>query len=200
MNAFDKVAKKSDSTATKKSTVKIAAEVDDDIKAAVDVVITNKAEIKRLTAELGEKELEIIEHVRPQQDELGFCGSFTKSMSVQGNNGDLVYSTSDRFSVPQDEPAQEAIKKIVGTKLYAELFSSVRSIAIKAEVLKDEKTLNKIAAACEKAGLGIGEIFDVSDKLTATKGLDEKQFQLKNKKALDQFRTLVKQNKPALKY
>lgn len=196
-NAFDKVAKKADGTTKTSSKAKVAAEVTSEIKNKVDSFVANKAELARLEAENKDIESTIINHVRPQQDELGFCGSFTKSLLVTGNNASVTYVTSDRFSVPQDEAAVTEIKKVAG-KLFDDMFETKRSIAMKDATLKNEETLNKIAAACEKAGLSVGEIFDVSDKLIAKDGLDQKQYELPKTK-LDQFRALVRQSKPALK-
>ena len=195
-NAFDKIAKKSDGTKSKTST-KIAATVNDEVKNAVDLVITHKAEIARLTAEQAEKELVIIEHVRPQQDENGFKGIFSKSFTVEGNNGELTYTTSDKWSVPQDEAVHTEIKKVTG-KLFDNMFETKRSITMTDSALKDETMLNKIAKACEKAGLPIGELFEVTDKLITKKGLDENVYQLPPEK-LEILRTLIKQNKPGLR-
>ena len=196
MNAFDKIAKKSDSTSTKKTTVKIAAEVTDEVRNAVDIFISHKAELKRLEAEMAEKEELIISHVRPQQDKLAKTGSFTKSLTVAGESGSVLYSTSDRFSLPKDDASQTELKKVCGP-LFDEMFEVTRTISVKTEALKDETILNKIAKACEKAGLSIADIFDVGDKLIAKDGLDEKQYKLGDK--LEVFRTLARQNKPALK-
>lgn len=195
MSAFDKIAK----TGTKKTASKerIAAEVNASVKKAVDTVITNKAEIKSLTAEIAENEALIIDHVRPQQDDMAYAGKFTKSLEVPGTTASVLYSTSDRFSVPQDEDSQTALKELLGN-LYDDFFISERAISIKRDVLNNEKLLNKICKACEKAGLNISEIFDVGDTIKAQKGLDEKQYKL-NKENLETFRTLVRQNKPALK-
>ena len=82
--------------------------------------------------------------------------------------------------------------------MYDDLFETKRNISIKKEVLDNDTLVNKIATACEKAGLSIGEIFDVGDKVVAKSGLDKKQYDLPKSK-LEVFRTLVKQNKPALK-
>lgn len=196
-SAFDAIASKP--TPSKKKSDLAVAETTKDIAKKVSQYIVNKAELKRLEAEQGDLEGDIIAHVRPQQDEMAYCGTFVKSLHVPGANDDRVtYVTSDRFSVPQEDDAQAEIKKLLGPKKYDEFFDSTSTIAIHPDVLKDEKTLNKIAAACEKAGLNIGEIFTNTVKIVATKGLDEKQYQLPKTK-LNTWRTLVRQAKPALK-
>jgi hypothetical protein len=103
----------------------------------------------------------------------------------------------DKFSVPQDEESVEAIKKLLNGK-FNDLFETTRFISMKKEAVANEDILNKIAKACEKAGLSIGEIFDVGDKIVAKDDLDRKQYDLPKTK-LEVFRTLVRQAKPALK-
>lgn len=195
-NAFDKIAKKSNGTRSK-TTTKIAAKVDDEIKTAVDLVVAHKAEIARLEAEREEKERLIIDHVRFQQDEEGFGGNFSKSFTVEGNSSELTYTTMDKWSVPQDEESQTEIKKVCG-KFFDEFFETKRNISIRESALKDDDTLNKIAKACEKAGLSIGDIFDNTEKLITKKGLDENVYKLSEEK-LETLRTLIKQNKPGLR-
>jgi hypothetical protein len=196
-NAFDKIAKTTDTAPKSSGKVKIAAQVNTEISNKVDAFVANKAELARLEAENKDLESTIIGHVRPQQDDLGFNGSFTKSLVVAGKNSSVTYVTSDRFSVPQDEAAVAEIKNVTG-KLFGDMFESKRTISMKDTAAKNEEVLNKVAAACERAGLDIGDIFDVGDKLVAKDALDEKQYQLKKDK-LDQFRALVRQSKPALK-
>jgi hypothetical protein len=195
MGSFDKIAKKADGAA--KKTTKIAATVTDEVKAAVDLVIQTKAEVKRLEAEQEQNEQTIRDHVRPQQDEMAYCGQYAKSFSVEGNTGAVTYTTSDKFSVPQEDEAIDAIKKLLGAK-FNELFTVKRTISVKAAALSNEATLDKMAAACKQAGLDIGELFDVVDKVIAQPDLDAKQYELKKEK-LEQFRALVRQAKAAIK-
>lgn len=196
MNSFDKIAQKASSTDAPKNG-KVAALVNEAIQKNVDDFVANKAEIKRLEAEQKTIEETIIGHVRPQQDELAYAGSFTKSLEVVGKTARVLYSTQDRFSVAQDSDAQSELKKLVG-KRYHEMFTVKRTIIIKDAALKDETLLNKIAAVCEKSGLSIADIFEVGDKVVALSDLDRKQYDL-TAKQLATFRTIVRQAKPALK-
>ena len=196
MSKFDKIAKPASETA--KTASKVTASVTEEIKAAVDAVIAKKAEVKRLEAELKGNETTVIDHVLPQYDNQARTGSFTKSLVVPGNVGTLTAVWSDAFSIPQEPEVQAEIKKLVGTKRFEEFFDTKQTITIKAAVLEDEKLLNQIADACTKAGLDIGALFDVTDKLTAKDDLDRKQFDLDAAK-LATFRALVRQKKPALK-
>jgi hypothetical protein len=91
----------------------------------------------------------------------------------------------------------DALKKLVGTK-YAEMFATKETISIKKEISDDNKKMNAIAAACEKAGLSISDIFDRTEKVIAKEDLDRKQYDLPQKDLVT-FRTYVKQYKPALK-
>jgi len=197
MNAFGKIAK-SATTTSKTASKKIEASVTPTIKALVDAFVANKAQIKSLEAKQAEHETAIIDHVRPQQDEKAFAGEFCKSFLVAGITSQVTYNTSDRFSVPQEEETLKELKKLIGEKKYGEFFEVKPSIALKDTVVKDDDMLNKIAAACEKAGLSIEQIFNMTNKVVAKDALDEKQYTLTPEK-LPIFRALVKQNKPALK-
>jgi hypothetical protein len=196
MAALDRLNKQSAKPASKK-TDKIAAVVPNEMKATVDEIINLKARIKADEAALAEKESTVIEHVRAQQDEHAFAGNFSKSFEVPGNQGSLLYNTSDRFSVPQEEDAKAAIRACVSTH-FDDMFEEKSTISIKAAVLTNDTLLNQILDACEGAGLSVNDIFDQVVKLTGKKDLDQKQYQLTPNK-LATFRTLVRQNKPALK-
>jgi hypothetical protein len=196
MNAFDKI--KKSTSETKTSSKKITATVTDTIKAVVDAFVSHKAAIKALEAKLEDAEAVIIEHVRAQQDANAYKGDYCKSYLVSGTNCEITYTTTDRFSVPQKEEILKAIKKLIGDKKYVEFFKVKQSINLKDSVIKDEIILNKVAAACEKNGLPIAEIFDVGEKIVACDNLDEKQYTIPVEK-LSLFRSLVRQYKAFLK-
>ena len=196
MNAFASIAKPAGSTKT--ATKKILASVTPTIKSAVDEFVSNKAIIKSLEAKQSEHESIIIDHVRAQQDSHAFSGDFSKSFLVAGHTAEVTYMTSDRFSVPQDEETLKELKKTIGDKKYNDFFETKPTIALKESVVRDDAMLNKIAAACEKAGMPIAEIFTVANKVIAKDNLDEKQYTLPEDK-LPMFRAIVRQNKPALK-
>jgi len=196
-NAFGAIAKPA-TTGSKTATKKITAAVTPKIKVLVDEFVANKAQIKALEARQAEAESAIIEHVRPQQDTEAFAGNFSKSFLVAGVTSEVTYNTSDRFSVSQEEETLKELKKLIGEKKYGDFFEVKPTIALKDNVVKDDAMLNKIAAACEKAGLPIADIFNMTSKVVAKDALDEKQYTLPPEK-LPFFRALVKQNKPALK-
>ena len=180
----------------------VTADTTDEIKGQVDQFVINKALIKKLESQQASIEEAIIGHVRPQQDEVAYCGNFTKSMVVPGKDSQVKYVTMDRFSVPQEAEALEEVKKLVGKK-YTDMFETVQAISIKKEILNGSKesdaTLNKIAAACEKAGLDIATIFDRTEKVIGKDDLDKKQYEVLKPKELEIFRTLVRQAKPSLR-
>ena len=180
-----------------KTKAKAVAEVTEEIKTKVDKYVDNKATIAQLEADqlaLGDA---IISHVRPQQDEMAFCGSFTKSMKVPGHNYEMTYVTMDKFSVPQEPEALSAIKDLVKDK-YPTMFETKETYLIKADVAKDDKKMNALATACEKANIDISLYFDRIEKVVAKDDLDLKQYDL-GAKALETFRTLVRQAKASLK-
>jgi len=193
---FAAIAKPSAPVSKTKSS-KPTAEVTNEIRNAVDLLIAHKAEIKRLEAESTESEALIIDHVRPQQDDLAREGKFTKSLEVPGNTGALTYVTSDRFSVPNETDAIDSLKRLLGAT-FEDWFETKRTITLKKEAAEDQDFIQKLLKACEAAGMTIGDAFDVTDKLIAKPDLDQKQYGL-SMKDLGIFRTLVRQSKPALK-
>ena len=198
MSAFDKIAKSAPSAPGKKSSV-IAAVVPKSVAKSIDEYVTIKTSIKSEEADLKVLETQIIECLREQQDKLAYSGQFTKSLLAEGltQTARVTYVTSDRFTIPQDEASLAEIKRIVGAA-YDNMFETKRVISMNKDALENEILLNKIAAACEKAGMPLAEAFTVSDKVVAKSGLDEKQYGLPQDK-LTILRTLVKQFKPALK-
>jgi phage host-nuclease inhibitor protein Gam len=194
---FAAIAKSAPVTATKKAT-KPTAEVSDEIKNSVDLFLDHKSEIKRLEAEMAQHETAIIEAVRPQQDDLARGGKFTKSMEVPGNTGALTYVTSDRFSAVKDPDALEDLKKLLGVITFDDWFETKRTITLKKEAQEDQDFIKRLVKAVADAGMNMGDAFDVVDVTVAKADLDQKQYGLK-KEDLEVFRTLCRQNKPALK-
>lgn len=196
VNPFDSIA--TTTTPAKAKATKPTAKVTAAIKAIVDKFIAAKAALNKVKVEMAEYEASIIEHVRPQQDELARQGSFTKSLTVPGEVGSVLYSTSDKFSSLTDPLVIDHVKDLIGDEKFNEYFEKVRSISLKQEVLEDKIFIAKLVDAVSKAGLTMAEAFVVTDSVRAKPGLDEKQYALDEAK-LAEFRELVKQNKPALK-
>jgi hypothetical protein len=194
---FGAIAKPAAPASAKKSE-KPTAGVLPGIKKLVDLFLKNKSEIKRIEAEMSTQETSIIDHVRPQQDDLARSGKFTKSLEVPGDTGSVTYVTSDKFSVPKETEAQAAIKKLIGLTNYENWFEVKRTITLKKEMQENTEFIQKLVKALASAGMTVGDAFDVTDELRAKKDLDQKQYEL-NPTALAEFRTLVRQNKPALK-
>lgn len=197
MNALDKLAGKK-SPSSKKST-KIAAQVTNEIKKAVDTVIWAKAEIKSMQIQLAENEETIICHVSPQQDTNAYAGNYSKSYLVEGNKGNLTYTTANKFSIPQDDDSQTALKKLLGKK-YDEFFETKRTVSLSKKVFEDNTLVDKIIAAIEKAGIDLADALIVTDIIVTKEDieLDKEQYKLPDSK-LQEFRTLVRQAKAALK-
>jgi len=196
VNPFDTIAKPK--AAAKKATTKIAAVVTDEIRIAVDAVLRLKAEINQKKSELEQQEFTVIEHVRPQQDAKAKAGEFSKSYYVEGNDGAVLYSTADSFSVPKEETEQEALQTLIGDSLFEAWFKTKRTIALKEGVEQNGDLITKIQAAIEKAGLSMGDVFVVTDALVHCDDLDRKQYELDDQ-TLAEFRALCVPRKPALK-
>jgi hypothetical protein len=197
VDPFASIAKSAPVSTAKKST-KPTADVTDAIKNQVDLFLDHKAEITRLEAEMATAESDIIGHVRPQQDDLARDGKFTKSLAVPGNTGSLTYVTSDKFSAVKDPDALDALKKLLGVVTFDEWFLTKRTITLKKEAQEDQDFIKKLVKAVADAGMNMGDAFDVVDVVIAKPDLDQKQYGLKPED-LDTFRTLCRQNNPALK-
>jgi len=195
MNAFDKIAKKAPET---KKTTKVAAKVNDDLKAAVDSIIRLKGEVARLEADRKVQEDLVTTAVRSQQDDLAFKGSYNKSFSVAGSQGEITYTTSDRFTLPKDDASIEAIRKLLGDR-WEQVIEEKRTITFKADAAENKTLVDKIMKAITAAGLDIGDVFDVVDSMSTTKEMDRRQYELFTDKELAVWRTLVTQYKPAIK-
>jgi hypothetical protein len=194
---FAAIASSAPATKTKKSSMP-TADVTNTVKNSVDLVVSHKAEISRLEAELATHEVTIIDHVRPQQDTAARAGNYSKSFKVPGNTGALTYVTSDRFSAPKDAAVIEQLKQLIGTVRFDEWFESKRTIKLKPEATTDQTFIQKLVKVVADAGMSLGDAFEVTDTLVTKDGLDEKQFKLAPTK-LEEFRTLCRQAKPALK-
>jgi hypothetical protein len=195
-NPFDALAKKETPKSAKSN--KIAAEVTEEISTAVDLIITKKAEIKRLEAEMDDYSDKVREHVFKQQAEHARKGNYSKTFDVKGNVGNIVYVSSDRWTLPKEAEVQEALQKIIGNKLFDEWFHNLRTIKVKETVTEDQEKIQQLVKAMTTAGLEIADFFDVTDALKAKKDLDKDQFELEDAK-LAQFRTVCKQYKAGLK-
>ena len=197
MNAFDKIAAPKKS-ASKSKTVKIAAEVTKDIKTKVDLVINHKAKIAALKAEQEAAEQAIRDHVRPQQDRKAYAGEFAKSFTVEGNNGAVTCTTSDKFSVPQEEAELEAVRALMG-KEFDKAFESRRTITLNPSAANNEVLIDKIVKAAKAAGLELADVFTVSDTIVARDGLDKDQYTYFDEEKLAEFRALVTQARASIK-
>jgi hypothetical protein len=196
-NLFDTIASK-DKPASSKKTNKIAAEVTQDIKKVVDKIINEKAEIDTLKSSLATHEEALINHVYPQQKKAAREGNYSKSFLVEGEKGNLTYTTSDAFSIAKDETVHNDLKKLLGADKFAELFEYKRTITLKETVQNDAAFIQKLGKAVAAAGMTLGDAFEVTDILVAKDGLDQKQFEMSDDK-LEVLRTLAKQKKAALK-
>ena len=202
VNPFDILAKPKETKKT--SSIKIAATVTPEVKTAVDAVISIKAEINRKEAELAASETIVIEHVQPQQDSQARAGNYSKSFYVEGNDGAVLFSTADKFSVKglndpaSGEALQTTVSNLIGDEKYTAWFQTKRSISLLESVVLDQDKIAKITTAMAKAGLEIADYFKVEDTIVHCDDLDKKVFDLDDA-TLAEFRALVPPRKAALK-
>ena len=194
-NPFDAIAKPA--TPKKAASNKIASDINDDIKTAVDTVIIKKGMIKDLEKDLDEASDKIRDHVFPQQARHAREGNYSKTFTVEGSKGSLSCVSSDKWTLPKEAELHEALKKFLGPK-FDEWFQVVRNITLNEAVSANTDIVADIMKVLEKHGVGAAEAFTVVDTLKTKKNLDENQFELDDTK-LTQFRTICKQYKSSLK-
>lgn len=197
VNPFDAFAT-AKPAAKKSASAKIAADMTPEVQTAVDLVIKNKAAIKALKAELEQAELEIIEHVYPQQEKHARDGNYCKSFTVTGTNGAVAtVTTGDKWSVPKDTGVWDALKKLLA-KQFDKFMHMVRTVSLTEKAMNDTKLINDFVAVAVEHGYEVTEAFTIVDQLACQKGMDETQFTLPKAK-LAEFRSLVKQYKATIK-
>lgn len=197
-NAFDAFAKTTAPT-KKSASKKIAAiGVSEDVRNAVDTVISAKAKIKALKANLEEAEATVIGHVYPQQEAHARDGNYCKSFTVDGNDNSLVtVTTADKFSVPKEEAVHEELKKLLG-KQFNIYLETRRKVEFTEDAMQDKGLINDMVAVAQKHGYEVPDVFSIVDSLATVEGTDENQFNLPKAK-LAAFRTMVKQYKATVK-
>jgi hypothetical protein len=197
LDAFNAIAKTS-TPASKKAAMHPVASSDSAVRKAVDKIIEAKARIASLESELADAEATVIDAVRPQQDAAAFAGNYVKSYAVKGDQGAVLVTTANKFSGPKTPEEIEAARKLLGDDRYDSWLPTSRVIAVKKTAAENQVLMGKILDAVSKAGLTVGDVFDVTDKTSPCENLDEKQYALKPDQ-LAVFRTLVKQAKPSIK-
>lgn len=171
------------------------ASVNDKVKQAVDDVISLKAKMDVMKDKLAEAQQTILDHVYPQYAALARAGNFTKTIKVEGNNGTVKFNAKDAFSKlkPEDVPAA---KKLLAKK-FGEFYHDDLTITVKKNVSNNAKAIRKLEAMMEKAGIDIGEFFDVVESIITVKGFDQKQFELDEAKRV-KLLSLTPQYKPSI--
>jgi hypothetical protein len=196
INPFEALASTVKPTAAKDE--KVAATVTPEISALVDRILAHKADIARLEAEQKEFEEQVITHIQPQQDDMAYAGDYTNSMTVQGVEKKVLYITSDKFSVAQDEATHIALKQLLGSK-YDSIFSKKRVISLKDGMDTNQDFIKALVAALKLANISFADTFTVVDKIIPAKELAENQYKYVKQNDLPQWRSLCKQAKAALK-
>lgn len=133
-------------------------------------------------------------------------GDYYKSLRI---NGKLVkrmqYAvaaiSSDKFSTPTKKEDIEALKTALGKDVFDSLFETSSSIAIRADIMKDDAKRKELSRKLvELFGVdGIKEYFERKTILKTKKGLDEKQYRLDDEVLQKLEKAGVKQSADSLK-
>lgn len=182
---------------SKKKTDKVAATTSPKCKRAVDTHIKNKAQIKKLTAELKDVNSTIIDETIPQYVSLGRAGNFTKSLSVQGNDGSVDVINADYFSVSQDEEIQTELKNLIGEENYNDFFEEKTSYRI-TETAPDE-VIDALVDAAQAKNIDVSQLFIQETKLIAKSDLDRKILSKLTPEQYETFVSLCHQKAPSIK-
>lgn len=198
-NPFNTIAQTAATAKAETTTVPIA-EVTEEIQDLIVKVLDRKTEIARLTAEQAQYEATIIDHVRNQQDDKAYAGKYSHSYKVPGkDNRNLLFITADSFSVDQAPETLTALINLLGIEKYNSTFKKKRTVTLKEGLDENQVLISKILKAVTDAGMTLGEVFKVVDKVVPVKELDVNQYAMVPKEQLPEWRSLCKQNKPSLK-
>ena len=112
--------------------------------------------------------------------------------------GAFVKCVMDSVNAMVTPEELEALKLLLGSERFNNWFDKKRIIKLKEAVSNNVAFISALKTAIESAGLSFKDSFEVTDIVVAKPDMDMKQYEL-GEKVLEQFRTLCRQNKPALK-
>ena len=183
--------------AAKKSNCPVLDNGSDEVKKAVDSVVTEKANIKKSGAIIKKGEAVIFDYVQPIQDNDGFEMRHSKSYEVVGNDETVKYVTQDRFICNIKDV--DNLKEIYGKEGFDKRFEIDQNITAKKDIFTDEAKQKKLMELMTdpKVGNMFSEFFEVTKTLKTKKGHDVLQFE--NEDTLEDARVFVKQYKAALR-
>jgi hypothetical protein len=190
---FADVLKKSAKTEAPKKTKATMRTLDPptEVRDAVDKLVRAKEAEKKAKAEKAMAETAIIDWARQKQDEDGKNDDYQKSYIVPGNDEQVKFITSSKYSINADD--QEEIQKLLGEH-FESLIESKFKVTLKPEVLEDDEMQ---AELFELIGERLPEFFDTTTYLQAHEDFGRKIYKVDVD--LAEVRMFVRQYKPSLR-
>lgn len=196
MNDFAKAlneVKKDASPAKRKSSMPLLDNAPDEVKTAVDDLVSAKERIKKDEAIVSKSEVVIDDYVKPIQDQDGFDMSYKTSYEVAGHNESVKRVTQDRFTVSNED--EESLREIYGDD-FDNMFEKDKTLEAVKDIFTDEELQNEVM---KKLGKDLfARLFVYKEKLKTKKGYNVLQYK-NGVRTLSDARVFVKQYKAAFK-
>jgi hypothetical protein len=181
--------------AKKKSDMPVLEDAPAEVKEAVDEVNNAKADKKAAEARIKAADAIVTDYVKPIQHEDGFEGDFHNSYKVKGNETELSYVASNKFSINTDDEKQ--IKELLGEH-YDNMIEKDRSMYVLPKVLKNAALQKELLQLIGKENFA--KFFGTSVSLKVKKGYIEKRYNVVgDTDGLVDLDTFVKPAKASLK-
>ncbi len=196
--SFDDVVK-SNSSAPEKKTSKVVKEIIKDVpesvRKAITKVLAGKAKKKAGESEIKVNEVPVIEFGQNLKDERAFSGDYSKSLKIEGENGDVVtFVTANKFSHKAED--EEEIEELMGEDNFDELMPEMFTITVKEEVFADPDMQKYLMT---RMGDRFAEFFNVTKSRKVISTFDEELYKRFDEEKVEDIKVLVKQSKPAIK-
>jgi transcription initiation factor TFIID subunit TAF12 len=178
---------------TKKSSVPVL-DAPPEIKEAVDQYIDAKEREKIATAEKDSAGLQIMDFVKPIQDEDGIKGSFRNSYGVPGTKpqNKVTFVSSNRYSINGEDV--DKIEGILGDN-FPEMITKKFQVKLKAIIFENAEMQ---AELMELVGERFNDFFETEVSLAVKEGFNQRIYTAIPEQ-LDDLRLFCKQYKPSLR-
>lgn len=179
-----------------------AKEGEIDYREVVDSIVKWKKVEKEAKAERETREAELIDYVKPIQEEDGFNGKYQKSYYVQGIKEQVTYVSADKFSAPKEEDIGK-LQTILGND-FTKVIQSKIELCVRDEVFSNKALQKELMDLMPKNPDGsinkeiFGKFFVAKTEWFVTDGFDQKRFTLP-KKVFCKVMEILRQTKPSIK-
>lgn len=164
-----------------------------DVKDAVDLYQTAKAERNKADADMAASGEVIMAWTQEKADEDGYSGNPRGSYCLRGNSHQVKVIYANKFSInPSDKGA---LAQIVGES-FADLFNESFQVKLKPEVFENEALQNELMAL---VGARWHEFFETSVALSVKEGFSKDIYRYVGEDDMGNLRLFCRQYKPSLR-